>query len=159
MKKGIHPQYYPEATVVCSCGNTWKTGSTQPSLRTDLCSKCHPFYTGEQRIVDTAGQVDRFMKRLDRYSTRQADAEQRSRENRKKLEQRFLRQQLIALDLSDRVFQILSDANVITVGDLVQKLEKDQQGLLETEGLGQKAVDEMQTKLREAKTAYFAEAL
>jgi DNA-directed RNA polymerase alpha subunit len=99
------------------------------------------------------------MKRLDRYTTRQADAEQRSRENRKKLEQRFLRQQLIALDLSDRVFQILSDANVITVGDLVQKLEKDQKGLLETEGLGQKAVDEMQTKLREARTAYFAEAL
>jgi large subunit ribosomal protein L31 len=159
MRKGIHPQYYPEATVTCSCGNTWVTGSTQPSIRTDVCSKCHPFYTGEQRIVDTAGQVDRFMKRLDRYTARQADADKRLRENRKKAEQRFLRQQLIALDLSDRVFQTLSDANVITVGDLVQRLEKDQKGLLELEGLGQGALTEIQTKLQEARTAYFAEVV
>ncbi len=64
MKTGIHPKYYPEAKVTCSCGNTWTTGSTQPEIHTDVCSACHPFYTGEQRIVDTAGQVDRFMKRL-----------------------------------------------------------------------------------------------
>jgi DNA-directed RNA polymerase alpha subunit len=109
--------------------------------------------------VDTAGQVDRFMKRLDRYTARQADADKRLRENRKKAEQRFLRQQLIALDLSDRVFQILSDANVITVGDLAQRLEKDQKGLLELEGLGQGALTEIQTKLQEARTAYFAEVV
>lgn len=64
MKQGIHPTYYPEATVVCSCGNTWTTGSTKPEIHTDVCSACHPFFTGEQRIVDTAGQVDRFMRRL-----------------------------------------------------------------------------------------------
>ena len=66
MREGIHPKYYPEAQVVCACGNTWTTGSTKESIRTDVCSKCHPFYTGEQRIVDTAGQVDRFIRRLQR---------------------------------------------------------------------------------------------
>ena len=66
MKEGIHPTYYPEATVVCACGNTWTTGATQETIRTDVCSACHPFYTGEQRIVDTAGQVERFMRRLEK---------------------------------------------------------------------------------------------
>ncbi len=66
MKSGIHPKYYPNAKVVCACGNVFYTGSTQPELRVDICSQCHPFYTGEQRIVDTAGQVERFMRRLER---------------------------------------------------------------------------------------------
>lgn len=64
MRTGIHPTYFTEATIVCSCGNTWTTGSTKENIHTDVCSACHPFFTGEQRIVDTAGQVDRFMKRL-----------------------------------------------------------------------------------------------
>ena len=63
MKTGIHP-HYVKATVICACGNTWETMSTQPVLKTDLCSNCHPFFTGEQRIVDTAGQVERFMRRM-----------------------------------------------------------------------------------------------
>lgn len=62
MKAAIHPNYV-EATVTCSCGNTFTTRSTRPTLRTDLCSVCHPFYTGEQRIVDSAGQVERFTRR------------------------------------------------------------------------------------------------
>jgi large subunit ribosomal protein L31 len=64
VRKDIHPKYYPEAKVVCACGNTWTTGSTVPEIHTDVCSKCHPFFTGEQRIVDTAGQVERFRRRL-----------------------------------------------------------------------------------------------
>lgn len=64
MKPGIHPNYQ-EATVVCSCGNTFTTRSTKSNLRTDLCNVCHPFYTGEQRIIDTAGQVERFTKRME----------------------------------------------------------------------------------------------
>jgi large subunit ribosomal protein L31 len=63
MKAKIHPQYYPNATVVCSCGNTFTTGSTRKELRVEICSRCHPFFTGEQRIVDTAGRVERFKKR------------------------------------------------------------------------------------------------
>jgi large subunit ribosomal protein L31 len=65
MKKGIHPQFYTDTVAVCACGNTFVTGSTRKQIRTDVCSKCHPFFTGEQRIVDTAGQVERFMKRLE----------------------------------------------------------------------------------------------
>ena len=75
MKPDIHPTYYPTATVICSCGNTWLTGSTVPEIRTDVCSACHPFYTGEQRIVDTAGQVERFMKRLERRQSAAARRE------------------------------------------------------------------------------------
>ena len=66
MKKNIHPKYYPNAKVVCACGNTFETGSTKEMIRTDVCSACHPFFTGEMRIVDTAGQVERFFKRLER---------------------------------------------------------------------------------------------
>ncbi|MDP3046835.1 MAG: 50S ribosomal protein L31 [Chloroflexota bacterium] len=66
MKEKIHPKYFDNASVTCACGNTFTVGSTRPSLRIDVCSKCHPFFTGEQRIVDTAGQVERFMKRLER---------------------------------------------------------------------------------------------
>ena len=66
MKEDIHPKYYPEATVMCACGNSWTTGATQEIIRTDVCSACHPFFTGEQRIVDTAGQVERFMRRLEK---------------------------------------------------------------------------------------------
>jgi large subunit ribosomal protein L31 len=64
MKAGLHPNYV-EATVTCACGNTFTTRSTKPQLRTDLCGECHPFYTGEQRIVDSAGQVERFMRRME----------------------------------------------------------------------------------------------
>jgi len=87
MKEGIHPKYV-ETTVTCACGNKWQTRSTRTNLRTDVCSNCHPFFTGEQRIVDSAGQVDRFMKRLETSQTRQAEAirrqEERSKQRQKK---------------------------------------------------------------------------
>ena len=63
MKQGIHPKYYPEARVICSCGNTYTTGSTKQMLRSELCNMCHPFFTGEQRIVDTEGRVDRMKRK------------------------------------------------------------------------------------------------
>ncbi|MDI6891645.1 MAG: 50S ribosomal protein L31 [Actinomycetota bacterium] len=62
LKKGIHPDY-TEATVVCSCGETFKTRSTKPLLKVEMCSKCHPFFTGKQKLVDTGGRVQRFQKR------------------------------------------------------------------------------------------------
>ena len=77
MKEKLHPTWYPEATVTCACGNTWTTGATVPEIRTDICSACHPFYTGEQRIVDTEGQVDRFMKRLQVRDAKRAEVEER----------------------------------------------------------------------------------
>ena len=63
MKTDIHPQYYPDAKVTCSCGNVFTIGSTRKEMRVELCSKCHPFFTGEQRVVDTAGRVERFRRR------------------------------------------------------------------------------------------------
>ena len=76
MKPGIHPRY-EETTVTCACGNTFKTRSTRQNLRVDVCSNCHPFYTGEQRIVDSAGQVDRFMRRLQTAQSLQEEATRR----------------------------------------------------------------------------------
>jgi large subunit ribosomal protein L31 len=64
MKPDIHPQYFPEAMVTCSCGSTFTTGSTKAELRVELCNQCHPFYTGEQRIVDTEGRVERLKRRF-----------------------------------------------------------------------------------------------
>jgi len=66
MKEKIHPQYFPQAKVVCSCGNTFTVGSTKKEISVELCSKCHPFYTGEQRVVDTAGRVERFRRRYEK---------------------------------------------------------------------------------------------
>ena len=64
MKSTIHPEYHTEAKVTCSCGNTFTTGSTKPELRVEICSVCHPFFTGEQRIVDTEGRVERLKRRF-----------------------------------------------------------------------------------------------
>ena len=62
MKSSIHPQYF-DATVKCACGNTWKTGSTIPEINVEICDKCHPFYTGKEKLVDTRGRVEKFKKR------------------------------------------------------------------------------------------------
>ncbi len=63
MKTKIHPEYV-EATITCLCGNTFIVGSTKPALKVEVCSRCHPFFTGEQRMVDTAGRVERFRRRF-----------------------------------------------------------------------------------------------
>ena len=66
VKPEIHPNYYPTAVVTCACGNTFMTGSTRPELRVEICSNCHPFYTGRQKLVDTGGRVERFRRRAAR---------------------------------------------------------------------------------------------
>jgi large subunit ribosomal protein L31 len=73
MKANIHPTYHKFATVTCACGNSWEVGSTQENLRTEICSQCHPFWTGEQRIVDTEGRVERMMRRYNLGSGGSAD--------------------------------------------------------------------------------------
>ncbi len=62
MKKGIHPEY-KQAKVTCACGNTFETGSTKKEIRVEICSSCHPFFTGKQKLIDTGGRVDKFKKR------------------------------------------------------------------------------------------------
>jgi large subunit ribosomal protein L31 len=79
MKQGIHPTYYTDAKVTCACGNTWTTGSTQKEIRVEVCSKCHPFFSGEQaRIIDIEGQVDRFYKKLQARQTYVEDKKSRA---------------------------------------------------------------------------------
>ena len=62
MKKDIHPKYYPDAKIICACGNTIETGSTVQEMKVEICSACHPFYTGKKKLMDTTGRVDRFKK-------------------------------------------------------------------------------------------------
>jgi len=82
MKQGIHPQWYNEAAVTCACGNTFKTGSTLAELEVDICSACHPFFTGEVKLVDTEGRVDKFLKKA-----KQAKQKQASKSDKKKTSQ------------------------------------------------------------------------
>ncbi|MBM2820644.1 MAG: rpmE [Candidatus Berkelbacteria bacterium] len=64
MKKDLHPEYYEKAKVTCSCGNTFEVGSTESEIRVEVCSACHPFYTGTAKFIDTAGRVDKFQERV-----------------------------------------------------------------------------------------------
>ena len=64
MKKDIHPKYYPEAKVICACGNNFTAGSTLPELKVEICSACHPFYTGKQKLMDTARRVEKFQAKV-----------------------------------------------------------------------------------------------
>ncbi|WP_448590058.1 50S ribosomal protein L31 [Thermodesulfobium sp.] len=63
MKEGIHPRFYEECVVTCACGNTFTTGSTKKSIKVEICSKCHPFFTGTQKLVDTEGRIEKFNKK------------------------------------------------------------------------------------------------
>ncbi|MEK9133099.1 MAG: 50S ribosomal protein L31 [Patescibacteria group bacterium] len=83
MKTDIHPKYFASAEIKCSCGHVIVVGSTKESMKTELCSKCHPFYTGQQKLVDTAGRVDKFMEKTKRSKTLK-DAEVARNEAKKK---------------------------------------------------------------------------
>ncbi len=77
MKDKIHPKYYKKAKVTCVCGNSFEVGSTEPEIHLDVCSACHPLYTGEHRFVDTAGRVDKFKARLDKAKKLQKEKNQK----------------------------------------------------------------------------------
>lgn len=142
MKKDIHPTYFPEAQVVCACGNTWNTGSTQEEIRTDVCFKCHPFFTGEQRIVDTEGQVDRFYKKL--QARQDFISEQEAREAERVSPER----PILELELSKRSTDILAKAEMVTVGDVLTAFEKGEQALLDLDGFGRKSLSDLKKALR-----------
>ena len=142
MKEGIHPTYYPEATVVCACGNTWKTGSTVAELRVDICSNCHPFFTGEQRIVDTEGQVDRFYKRLE---ARQKYIEGQEAEAAAQVSPD---RPLAELDLNKRVTDTLAKAKITKVGQFLDKLAEGESAVLAIDGFGRKSLADMKKALR-----------
>ena len=144
MKKDIHPTYYTDATVVCSsCGNTWKTGSTKKEIRLDLCSNCHPFFTGEaQRILDTEGQVDRFYKKL---AVRQEYVEQQKvKEELKGSPER----PITDLALPTRATEALKAAGIENVGQFLEKLGGGNEAVLAISGFGQTSLTAAKKKLR-----------
>lgn len=83
MKTDIHPQYQ-QAPVHCACGETWTTGSTKKELRVEICNKCHPFFTGKQKLMDTAGRIDRFKQRFAKTTAAKADAAAKAEAKAKK---------------------------------------------------------------------------
>ncbi len=74
MKKDLHPGYFPKAKMVCACGNTVTMGATKPEIRVDICSNCHPFYSGEEKLIDTAGRVEKFRTRRTKAAAAPAKA-------------------------------------------------------------------------------------
>ena len=84
MKAKIHPNYYPEANVTCVCGNTFTVGSTLPEIKVEVCSNCHPFYTGQMKYVDTAGRVDKFKAAQKMATVKTLSKAQRREEKKKK---------------------------------------------------------------------------
>jgi large subunit ribosomal protein L31 len=143
MKPSIHPTWYPEAKVTCACGNTWTTGATVPEIRTDICSQCHPFFTGEQRIVDTEGQVDRFMKRLKVRDNKRAEAEERVASRTP------TNLSLSELGLNKRYVTILAENGINVAGDFITRLEQDgEEKLLEIPGIGRKVLSDLKKSLR-----------
>lgn len=98
MKKNLHPNWNQNATITCACGNTFTTGSISDSLQVDICSKCHPFFTGEEKFVDTQGRVDKFMKKMATAKIKQAQqaAKLSSAKDNKPVEEEKTYQQLLA---------------------------------------------------------------
>ncbi len=84
MKKEIHPKYYEKATVKCACGNTFTIGSTKEHLEVEICSACHPFYTGKEKIVDTLGRVEKYRKREEKYEEMKKEKEAKEKKAKKK---------------------------------------------------------------------------
>ncbi len=143
MKKAIHPTYYPDAQVVCACGNTWTTGSTRKMIRTEVCSKCHPFFTGQQaRIIDIEGQVDRFYRKL---QARQSYVDQqKARDDARTSPDRTVAD----LALGPRPTDALAKAGITTVGQIIDKLAIGEQTLLDVDGFGRKSLIDLKKKLR-----------
>ena len=145
MKPNTHPKWFPNATVVCAtCGTTWTTGSTRESIHTDMCSNCHPFYTGQQRLVDTEGQVDRFMKKLEARDQARAAADAR-------LAARTSPDQPIAgLELGSRPEAALLRAGLQTVAQVLARLDQGgDDAMLEIEGFGRKSLADLKKRLRQ----------
>ena len=142
MREGIHPKWFADAKITClSCGKEWTIGSTRPTIRVDVCSNCHPFYTGEQRIVDTEGQVDRFMKRLEAHGTIAVETESKA--------QALADLPISALDLGKQYTELLDANGIKTANDFINKLaEGGDDGILAIRGIGRKILTDAKKRLR-----------
>jgi large subunit ribosomal protein L31 len=143
MRSDIHPTTYDTKVTCASCGKTWITISTKKELRLDVCSNCHPFFTGEAaRMLDVEGQVDRFYKKL---SARQSYVEQqKAKEDSLNVTNRSVDD----LALTPRAADALKKAGVLSIGQLVEKIEAGQEALSGISGFGQSALTAAKKKLR-----------
>ena len=142
MKEGIHPEWYPDAKVIVDGEVVTTVGATQPEIRVEIWSGTHPFYTGTQRLLDTEGQVDRFMRRLQRreaYKTQQEEAEETAAATNISIE---------SMGLGTRVENALKEAEATIAQDLIDLLEKGDDALLAISGIGQKALIDIKRYLR-----------
>lgn len=146
MKEGIHPEWYPEAEVVCDGEVVMTVGATQPRIVLDIWSGTHPFYTGQARLIDTEGQVDRFMRRLQRLNEIKEEAKV-SEAEAEKSDPRNLA--VDALELGTRSEKALAEAELTTVGDILNLFnEGGEDALLALQGIGQTAVISIKRFLR-----------
>ncbi len=130
MKEGIHPTFYPDAKVICACGNTWTTGSTKKEIHVEICSKCHPFFSGESaRMIDIEGQVDRFYKKL---QVRQAYVDEKKTRAESKVSPK---RPIAELELGARPTAALAKAGVTEVGQFLEKLAQGENVSSASKGL------------------------
>jgi large subunit ribosomal protein L31 len=142
MKEDLHPKWYPDAKVMHEGKVIMVVGSTKPEISVDIWSGNHPFYTGQQRLVDTEGQVERFMKRL-----------QRREEIRDEVDEQTESQSVAALPIDDvpvttRALNSLKADGLVTVGDAIERLGQGDDALLAIHGVGQKALIDIKKYLR-----------
>lgn len=142
MKEEIHPTWYPDAKVICNGEVILTVGSTKPELSVEIWSGNHPFYTGQQRLVDTEGQVERFMKRLQRREEIITDAETEADS------QSPLGFPVGEIKLNTRALNALKNDGVETIGHVLERLERGDDALLAITGVGQKALIDIKKHLR-----------
>jgi large subunit ribosomal protein L31 len=143
MKAEIHPKVYDAPVTCASCGKTWVTTSTRKELRIDVCSNCHPFFTGESaRIMDIEGQVDRFYKKL--YARQTYVEQQKVKEESASSPDRSIDD----LELSPRATDALKKAGILSIGLILAKLGEGNAAMLEVAGFGQSSLTAAKKKLR-----------
>ena len=143
MKKNTHPTYYYDAKVTCACGNTWTTGSIKKEIRTEVCSKCHPFFTGQQqRLLDMEGQVDRFYRRL--QARQDFLAEKQSREEGKNVNNI----KIADLELNSLSVRAWSKAGFEKASDILEALKNGDKALLDLDDIGQSRLIEIKKAMR-----------
>ncbi|MCL4263712.1 MAG: 50S ribosomal protein L31 [Anaerolineae bacterium] len=142
MKSDIHPKWYPDAKVLVDGEVVMTVGSTSPEIRLEIWSGTHPFYTGQQRLVDTEGQVDRFMRRLQKRDSMVKQIEVREEKAKP------VNLSVDSMSLGTRAEKALQEAGVTTVGDVMNLLQKGEDALLALPGIGQKALIDIKRFLR-----------
>jgi large subunit ribosomal protein L31 len=142
MKESIHPEWYPEAKVICNGEVVMTVGATKPELHVEIYSGNHPFYTGQQRLVDTEGQVERFMRRLQRREEIITEVEEMVDSHSP------LAAPVSEVNLGSRAEKALIAEGVETVGDLLDRFQDGEDALLAITGVGQKALIDIKKYLR-----------